>query len=148
MEFLHLELTPQSSGSIHIETYPPSEVYLENDFIGTSPLFVEVDGNNHLLAVTRPGFVYQSQSIITQSFRVTRLYLRLEPAHPNMIFWNDLAGFEVLIDGKPYSEGYAVLSRGTHQFSLQRPDRGIDFELDIPSGVFELNMLSRSLLPY
>ena len=150
LEFINAALTPLRGGSIQVSSIPPARVFLEDRFVGSSPLTFTARPGERTLRLERPGFRPQHVRVDVRNFRVSRVATRLEPLSDTMLFWTLPPGFRLFINNVLQSREFLIgLQPGVYSIDLRSNSRHIRFDIDFEApGIYELNFSNQSLQRY
>jgi hypothetical protein len=149
IEFPRALLTPIAAGSIQVTSRPSAGVYLNDRFIGYTPLSEPASPGQQSLRLERPGFEPETYGVTVQHSRVSRVQAELRPVGSPLLFWEVPPGHLVYIDGAVRALPFvAGLPGGEHAVELVAPEETVRFSVYLPaSGAYELDFVNRRLLP-
>lgn len=86
---------------LDIQTTPPgAQIYLNGNYIGVSPLQIEVQPGVHTVLATRPGYVPAQQSITVALGETKTVNLVLNPEQARLNIFTNPVGASIYIDGQ------------------------------------------------
>ena len=148
-ELVHVILTAIAGGSIQVATEPPSRIFLDGAFVGTSPATFSALPGSHTLRLERDGFETRVLTVPVRNYRVTRVRDALLPRVDPLLYWAETREYLIFIDGRLQTGGYAQgLEPGLVSIELRRGGESLRVLRAIPTtGTFRLDLATAQLIP-
>lgn len=141
VELLRVVLTPLTGGSISIDSVPAADVFLENEYLGRTPLSIPALAGAHDLRLERLGFRSQVVPVLVRDYRVSRVVAELEPLTDLVVVWDAPPGTVVEIEGNTYVSYAFDVRPGLRSIVVTKPgEEPVERLVAFPArGVIELD---------